>query len=164
MVMTSSNIVAGYQRLRGPCSLHVQGEVPITSLRSVRHKPEAQDSNKHVFVHNGTYIKLLVPLTSCSVFCRVCHWLAPVDIEGDSNFSCECKRTYNTTLSKVPELKFRDINFVDYAFLLNQGLKTLTHLRGRIQKFTDWVDNEIDAYNNKHSLRSNTKGYVGKTH
>jgi hypothetical protein len=26
-----------------------------------------------------------------------------------------------------------------------------------IQKFPDWVDNEIYAYNNKHSLRSNTK-------
>jgi hypothetical protein len=37
-------------------------------------------------------------------------------------------------------------------------------LRGCIQKFPDWVDNEIYAYNNKHSLRSNTKGYVGKTH
>jgi hypothetical protein len=37
-------------------------------------------------------------------------------------------------------------------------------LRGCIQKFQDWVDNEIQAYNNKHSLRSNTKGYGGKTH
>jgi hypothetical protein len=35
---------------------------------------------------------------------------------------------------------------------------------GCIQKFPDWVDNEIYAYNNKHSLRSNTKGYGGKTH
>jgi hypothetical protein len=34
-------------------------------------------------------------------------------------------------------------------------------LRGYIQKFPDWVDNEI---NNKHVLRSNTKGYGGKTH
>jgi hypothetical protein len=32
------------------------------------------------------------------------------------------------------------------------------------QKFADWVDNEIYSYNNKHSLRSNTKGYGGKTH
>jgi hypothetical protein len=31
------------------------------------------------------------------------------------------------------------------------------------QKFPDWVDNEINN-NNKHSLRSNTKGYGGKTH
>jgi hypothetical protein len=35
---------------------------------------------------------------------------------------------------------------------------------GCIQKFPDWVDNEIYAYNNTHSLRSNTKGYGGKTH
>jgi hypothetical protein len=33
-----------------------------------------------------------------------------------------------------------------------------------IQKYPDWVDNEIYAYNNKHSLRRNIKGYGGKTH
>jgi hypothetical protein len=33
-----------------------------------------------------------------------------------------------------------------------------------IQKFSDRVDNEIYAYNNKHSLRSNIKGYGNKTH
>jgi hypothetical protein len=38
------------------------------------------------------------------------------------------------------------------------------NIRGYIQKFPNWVDNEIYAYNNKHSLRSNTKGYGGKTH
>jgi hypothetical protein len=37
-------------------------------------------------------------------------------------------------------------------------------LRGCIQKFPDRVDNEIYAYSNKHSLKSNTKGYGGKTH
>jgi hypothetical protein len=37
-------------------------------------------------------------------------------------------------------------------------------MRGYIQKFPDWVCNEIYASNNKHSLRSNTKGYGGKTH
>jgi len=31
-----------------------------------------------------------------------------------------------------------------------------------MQKFLDWVDNEIN--NNKHLLGSNTKGYGGKTH
>jgi hypothetical protein len=39
-----------------------------------------------------------------------------------------------------------------------------TYTHGYIQKFPDWVDDEIYAYNNKHSLRSNTKGYGGKTH
>jgi hypothetical protein len=33
-----------------------------------------------------------------------------------------------------------------------------------IQNFPNWVDNEIHAYNNKHSLRSNTKVYGGKTY
>jgi hypothetical protein len=42
--------------------------------------------------------------------------------------------------------------------------KELFEIRGCIQKFPDWVDNEICAYNNKHSLRSNTKGYGDKTH
>jgi hypothetical protein len=37
-------------------------------------------------------------------------------------------------------------------------------LRGCIQKFPDRVENEINIINNKHSLRSNTKGYGGKTH
>jgi hypothetical protein len=37
-------------------------------------------------------------------------------------------------------------------------------IRGCIQKFPDSVDNEIYAYNNKHSLRSNTKDYGVKAH
>jgi hypothetical protein len=37
-------------------------------------------------------------------------------------------------------------------------------IRGCSQKSPDGVDNEIYTYNNKHSLRSNTKGYGGKTH
>jgi hypothetical protein len=40
--------------------------------------------------------------------------------------------------------------------------RTFEHIGGYIQKFPDRVDNEIN--NNKHSLRSNTKGYGGKTH
>jgi hypothetical protein len=35
------------------------------------------------------------------------------------------------------------------------------YIQGYIQKFPDWVDNEINN-NNKHSLRSNAKGYRGK--
>jgi hypothetical protein len=31
-----------------------------------------------------------------------------------------------------------------------------------IQKFPDWIDNEMYPHNNKHSLRGNTKGYGGK--
>jgi hypothetical protein len=37
------------------------------------------------------------------------------------------------------------------------------HVRGYIQKFPDWVYNEINN-KNKHSLRSNTKFYGGETH
>jgi hypothetical protein len=35
--------------------------------------------------------------------------------------------------------------------------------QGCIQKFPDWVDNEINN-NNKYLFSSNTKGYGGKTH
>jgi hypothetical protein len=37
---------------------------------------------------------------------------------------------------------------------------------GCIQKFPEWVDNELNNNNNnnKHSLRSNTKAYGGNTH
>jgi hypothetical protein len=37
-------------------------------------------------------------------------------------------------------------------------------VRGRIQTFPDCVGKEISAYNDKHSLRGNKKGYDGKTH
>jgi hypothetical protein len=44
----------------------------------------------------------------------------------------------------------------------------MTYTRERIQKFPDWVDNEINNNNNnnnnKHSFRSNAKGYGCKTH
>jgi hypothetical protein len=35
---------------------------------------------------------------------------------------------------------------------------------GCIQTFPDWADNEMNHNNNKHSLRSYTNGYGGKTH
>jgi hypothetical protein len=47
----------------------------------------------------------------------------------------------------------------DLIFHLKLGV-----IRGCIRKFSDWVDNEIYAYNNKHSLRSNTEGYGSRTH
>jgi hypothetical protein len=42
--------------------------------------------------------------------------------------------------------------------------KKFQAMRGYHQTFPHWVDNEIYTYNNKHSLRSNTKGYGSKTH
>jgi hypothetical protein len=52
-------------------------------------------------------------------------------------------------------------------------MKLLYSLKGELfsrniwgcsQNFLDSADIEIYAHNNKHSLRSNTKGYGGKTH
>jgi hypothetical protein len=45
-------------------------------------------------------------------------------------------------------------NFLSHFFLPEDGDRT------SLEIFAD----EIYAYNNKHSLRSNTKGYGGKTH
>jgi len=39
----------------------------------------------------------------------------------------------------------------------------IPHVRGRIQKFPDWVYKEICTYLCYYSWRSNTKGYVNKT-
>jgi hypothetical protein len=44
----------------------------------------------------------------------------------------------------------------------NKVVCCLRHIWWCIQKFLDWVDNEIN--NNKHSLGSNTNGYGGRTH
>jgi len=38
------------------------------------------------------------------------------------------------------------------------------YIRGCIQKFPDWVDKEIYSYIWYYSLKSNTKGYGGKTY
>jgi hypothetical protein len=53
-------------------------------------------------------------------------------------------------------LFFAYLNFNTFPFRLFQ-------LWGYIQKFPDWVDNEMYSYN-KHALGSNTKGYGGRTH
>jgi hypothetical protein len=47
---------------------------------------------------------------------------------------------------------------------LDSWLYGSIHTQGCIQKFPEWFDNEMYAYDNKHSLRSNTKDYGGKTH
>jgi hypothetical protein len=58
-------------------------------------------------------------------------------------------------------LKYFTISFLQ--ILKRSECLSHYHIRRCIQKFPDWVDNEINN-NNKHSLRSNTKGYGGKTH
>jgi hypothetical protein len=52
----------------------------------------------------------------------------------------------------------------EFTEINKEVMNMFQDVRGCIQKFTDWVDNEICAYNNKHSLRNNTKGYGGKIH
>jgi hypothetical protein len=50
------------------------------------------------------------------------------------------------------------------ALEMEAARKSDTLVRGCIEKFPDWVDNEMYAYNNKHLLISNTSGYCDKTH
>jgi len=48
--------------------------------------------------------------------------------------------------------------------MLFRGIRTgNSATRVYIQKFPDWVDNEINN-NNEHSLKRNTKVYGGKSH
>jgi hypothetical protein len=60
----------------------------------------------------------------------------------------------------------REMSLVPVTDEITLGEKhsILFGIRRCIQKFPEWVDNEIHAYNNKHSLGSNTTGYGGKTH
>jgi hypothetical protein len=53
-----------------------------------------------------------------------------------------------------------ETNAVGIWWNVNEDLKWI---RAFIQKFPNWVHNKIYAYNNKHSLRSNTKDYGDKT-
>jgi hypothetical protein len=49
------------------------------------------------------------------------------------------------------------------TWLVSHFHKAVEFIWGCIQKFPDWVDNEVNN-NNKHLSRSNRKGYGGKTH
>jgi hypothetical protein len=49
------------------------------------------------------------------------------------------------------------------VLILLGSRKHTKYIREYIQKFPDWVDNKMNN-NNKHSLRSNTKGYGGITY
>jgi hypothetical protein len=65
---------------------------------------------------------------------------------------------WRTQIMKVLVMQFRLLS----AEIISVSVSV--NIRGCIQKFPDWVDNEIYAYNYKHLLRSNTKGYGGKSH
>jgi hypothetical protein len=72
------------------------------------------------------------------------------------------------TSGMVPGLKLKNFRVKKVTYQLTwlwntEEITKLRHLRGYIQKFMDWVDNEIYAYLRYYSLRSNTKGYGGKT-
>jgi hypothetical protein len=53
---------------------------------------------------------------------------------------------------------------IEFGISLKRASLSKRNIRGCIQKFPVWVHKEVYAYNNKHSLRSNTKAYGCKTH
>jgi hypothetical protein len=63
---------------------------------------------------------------------------------------------------------YMDISYIKVLKKLKiiewKQLRTYVCIRGCIQKFPDWLDNEIYDNINKHSLRSNANGYGSKTH
>jgi len=99
----------GYQRFRGHCCLHFQGDkLPCLG-------------NKHVIRRWSTVELISLGYTV---------WISPTTLK----------------LNKSKTDVF-----------------TAVKIRGYIQKFSDWIVNEINNIN-RFSLRSNTKGYGGKTH
>jgi hypothetical protein len=75
-------------------------------------------------------------------------------------------RLFNSELTlKEPNVTKAIINntWIPQSILLLPWVK-FPFIRRCIQKFPDRIDNEIYSYNDKHSLRHNTKAYGGKTH
>jgi hypothetical protein len=89
-------------------------------------------------------------------------WVTMCRLIDDFGF-CGTTLTKPTTQPTKP--KFNNANIKASHMTYPEQVPSDSHdhnLGGCIQKFPDWVDNEIK--NNKHSLRSNTKGYGAKTH
>jgi hypothetical protein len=85
------------------------------------------------------------------------------------NFSCDYSRNNKITTWRW-QIAWGETMKED-SMVLVRNYCSLSLIRGCTQKFPDWVDNEIHHRNNnssssssKHSLRSNTKCYGGKTH
>jgi len=82
----------------------------------------------------------------------------------------------NITVQVVNQATWRaeitPMTYVSYQNITIQAVNTATwhaavktyDVRRSIQKFPDWVDKEMHADLWYYSLRSNTKGYGGKTH
>jgi hypothetical protein len=93
-----------------------------------------------------------LPRVSCLMYEHICYALVFIVSSGT-----------NRLLSFRASF-YSDGNRENKRVSLNFSVWKFSVIRRCIQKFLDWVNNEIYAYNNKHSLRSNTKAYGGKTH
>jgi hypothetical protein len=71
--------------------------------------------------------------------------------------------SWTQTMNSISVLGGWSVNQLANCYLNVLIIRSKPPIRGCNQKFPDWVDNEIYVYKNKFSLRSNTKGYGGKT-
>jgi hypothetical protein len=68
---------------------------------------------------------------------------------------------YTEQESTILDIQYREQESMILDKQYTEQKSVILDIRGCIQKFPDWVDNEIN--NNKHSSRSNTNGYDSKT-
>jgi hypothetical protein len=108
-------------------------------------------------LHNFFFLYLLTYSHCCSFFSRLgVEKCTPVAHSTFRSTICDSAcliGIYIHFIAKLIQHKC-DTAYRQYGFLV----------RVCIQKFPDRVDNEINAYVWYYSLRSNTKGYGGKTH
>jgi len=107
----------------------------------------AYNSVGHLHAHEGsteTNGRKWFEFSQSTTFCKKCTWL-----DSRSRVICVVTGTAEAVVS-----------------LLITGVRGIWSLfiRGCIEKFPDWVDNKIYAYNKEHLLRSNISGHGGKTH
>jgi hypothetical protein len=114
-------------------------------------------------------------LCNCLIHSTTPRRSAYLSTEASKTFRCNAVTHMNVSRRKTVVLYFLNdwiLSIKRILMLCSNSLNAfgghqtlaINFLRGCIEKFPDWVDNEIYAYKNKHPLKSNTKGYGGKTH
>jgi hypothetical protein len=144
---------------------------PVNVLQSTRTIPLAAQplGIRNLTTHRQCHMRHDNAVLSSSTWC--CTWntsrhcISCVEVIAKH----ETKRRWlrwDTNRSNVMKLQC-DVQVIMNREFGNMRVEAVVadfNIRRCIQKFPDWVDNEINNNNNnnKHSLRSNTKGYASK--